>query len=54
MGWGNGWELESAGRRVEGPEGVGFEWSLLKIEHSEAKASELNPFKLDCRKDFIY
>lgn len=24
-GLGNGWELESAGRRVEGPEGVGYE-----------------------------
>lgn len=31
---------------MEGPEGVGYKWSLLKIEHSEATASELNPLSL--------
>lgn len=46
QGWGNGWGPESAGRRVEGPGGVGYEWSLLNIEHSEATPSELNPLSL--------
>ena len=36
---------KSIGRRVEGPEGVMHKWSLLKIEHSEAR-SQINHLSL--------
>lgn len=42
--WGMAGSYKSTGRRLEGPEGVMYKWSLLKIEHSEA--SEVKPLSL--------